>query len=40
MKIGFIGLGIMGRPMPDHLQAATHELLLVRLAFWRCMANV
>ena len=26
MKIGFIGLGIMGRPMAGHLQAAGHEL--------------
>ena len=30
MKIGFIGVGIMGRPMAGHLQAAGHELLLVR----------
>jgi 2-hydroxy-3-oxopropionate reductase len=28
MKIGFIGLGIMGRPMAGHLQAAGHELFL------------
>ena len=28
MKIGFIGLGIMGRPMAGHLQAAGHELAL------------
>ena len=27
-KIGFIGLGIMGRPMAGHLQAAGHELYL------------
>ncbi|HWI86843.1 MAG TPA: 2-hydroxy-3-oxopropionate reductase [Sphingomonas sp.] len=30
MKIGFIGLGIMGRPMAGHLQAAGHELFLLR----------
>lgn len=30
MKIAFIGTGIMGRPMAGHLQAAGHELLLVR----------
>jgi 2-hydroxy-3-oxopropionate reductase len=30
MKIGFIGVGIMGRPMAGHLQKAGHELLLVR----------
>ncbi|KQN90195.1 2-hydroxy-3-oxopropionate reductase [Sphingomonas sp. Leaf231] len=30
MKIGFVGTGIMGRPMAGHLQAAGHELLLVR----------
>ncbi|WP_404478436.1 2-hydroxy-3-oxopropionate reductase [Novosphingobium sp. BL-52-GroH] len=29
MKIGFIGLGIMGRPMAGHLQAAGHDLLVV-----------
>jgi len=28
MKIGFIGLGIMGRPMAAHLQKAGHELYL------------
>lgn len=28
MKIGFIGVGIMGRPMAGHLQAAGHDLLL------------
>jgi 2-hydroxy-3-oxopropionate reductase len=27
-KIGFIGLGIMGRPMAGHLQKAGHELFL------------
>ena len=27
MKIGFIGLGIMGRPMAGHLLAAGHQLL-------------
>ena len=26
MKVGFIGLGIMGRPMAEHLQAGGHEL--------------
>lgn len=26
MKVGFIGLGVMGRPMAGHLQAAGHEL--------------
>ncbi|WP_019832777.1 2-hydroxy-3-oxopropionate reductase [Sphingomonas sp. PR090111-T3T-6A] len=30
MKIGFIGVGIMGRPMAGHLQTAGHELLLVQ----------
>lgn len=30
MKIGFIGTGIMGRPMAGHLQAGGHELYLVR----------
>lgn len=30
MKVGFIGLGVMGRPMAGHLQAAGHELLIVR----------
>jgi 2-hydroxy-3-oxopropionate reductase len=29
MKIGFIGLGIMGKPMAGHLQAAGHELYVV-----------
>ena len=28
MKIGFIGLGIMGRPMALHLKAAGHELFI------------
>lgn len=28
MDIGFIGLGIMGRPMADHLRAAGHRLYL------------
>lgn len=27
-KIGFIGLGVMGRPMAGHLQAAGHDLFL------------
>lgn len=30
MKIGFVGVGIMGRPMAGHLQTAGHDLLLVR----------
>ena len=30
MKIGFVGLGIMGRPMAGHLQAAGHALYVVR----------
>jgi 2-hydroxy-3-oxopropionate reductase len=30
MIIGFIGVGIMGRPMAGHLQAAGHNLLLYR----------
>lgn len=29
-RIGFIGLGIMGRPMAGHLQAGGHELYVVR----------
>jgi 2-hydroxy-3-oxopropionate reductase len=29
-KIGFIGVGIMGRPMAGHLQKAGHELFLVK----------
>ena len=29
-KIGFIGLGIMGRPMAGHLQAGGHELFVVK----------
>lgn len=28
MKIGFIGLGVMGTPMAGHLQAAGHQLFL------------
>src|SRR5579872_5715524 len=28
MDLGFIGLGIMGRPMAGHLQAAGHRLYL------------
>jgi 2-hydroxy-3-oxopropionate reductase len=28
MKVGFIGLGIMGRPMAGHLQKGGHELFL------------
>jgi len=30
MKVGFIGLGVMGRPMAGHLQTAGHELRIVR----------
>lgn len=30
MNIGFIGVGIMGRPMAGHLQAAGHQLALVQ----------
>ena len=29
-KIGFIGVGTMGRPMAGHLQAAGHDLFLVK----------
>ncbi|MDX1823633.1 MAG: 2-hydroxy-3-oxopropionate reductase [Thiohalomonadales bacterium] len=29
-KIGFIGVGIMGRPMAGHLQAGGHQLYLVK----------
>jgi 2-hydroxy-3-oxopropionate reductase len=29
MKIGFIGIGIMGRPMAGHLKAAGHEITVV-----------
>ena len=29
-KIGFIGLGIMGRPMAEHLQNAGHDLFVTR----------
>lgn len=28
MKVGFIGLGVMGRPMAGHLQAAGHQLFV------------
>ena len=28
MKIGFIGLGIMGKPMAGHLKAAVHEVIV------------
>ena len=28
MKLGFIGLGIMGAPMAGHLRAAGHELFV------------
>lgn len=31
MKIGFIGLGVMGRPMADHLIEAGHELFVHRV---------
>ena len=29
-NIGFIGVGIMGKPMAEHLQAAGHKLFLVK----------
>jgi 2-hydroxy-3-oxopropionate reductase len=32
MKIGFIGLGTMGRPMAGHLQAGQHKLFLHDIA--------
>jgi 2-hydroxy-3-oxopropionate reductase len=28
IDVGFIGLGIMGRPMADHLRAAGHRLFV------------
>ena len=28
MKVGFIGLGVMGFPMAGHLQSSTHELIV------------
>jgi len=28
MKVGFIGLGVMGRPMALHVQRAGHELFV------------
>jgi 2-hydroxy-3-oxopropionate reductase len=31
MKIGFVGLGVMGRPMAGHLLAAGHELFINRV---------
>src|SRR5690606_27646565 len=31
MKIGFIGLGVMGRPMAAHLIAAGHDVFLHRV---------
>ena len=31
MRIGFIGLGVMGRPMAGHLIAAGHDLALHRV---------
>ncbi|CAN7653273.1 2-hydroxy-3-oxopropionate reductase [Phenylobacterium sp. LjRoot219] len=30
MKIGFIGLGVMGRPIAGHLQSAGHQLYVVQ----------
>ncbi|UEM18842.1 2-hydroxy-3-oxopropionate reductase [Skermanella mucosa] len=30
MKVGFIGLGIMGRPMAGHILSAGHELIVVK----------
>ena len=40
MKVGFIGLGIMGRPMAGHLIKGGHELFLHSQAalhpiFWK-----
>ena len=32
IDVGFIGLGIMGRPMAGHLQAAGHKLFLCDVA--------
>jgi 2-hydroxy-3-oxopropionate reductase len=32
MKIAFIGLGIMGRPMAGHLKAAGHDITVVERA--------
>ena len=29
-RIGFVGMGIMGRPMAGHLQAGGHELFVVK----------
>lgn len=31
MKVGFIGLDVMGRPMAGHLIAAGHEVALHRV---------
>ena len=31
MNVGFIGLGVMGRPMAGHLRAAGHELYVYTL---------
>jgi 3-hydroxyisobutyrate dehydrogenase-like beta-hydroxyacid dehydrogenase len=37
MKVGFIGLGIMGRPMAGHLAKAGHELYVHDL---RCVPHL
>ena len=34
MNLGFIGLGVMGRPMAGHLLAAGHTLALHTLGPW------
>ena len=34
MKVGFIGLGIMGRPMSKNLVKAGHELVVFDLLIW------
>ena len=31
MKLGFIGLGIMGRPMAKHLVQAGHDVMVADL---------
>ena len=31
-QVGFIGLGIMGRPMAGHLQKAGHKLALTLIS--------
>ena len=36
VKIGFIGMGIMGRPMAKNLLAAGHEVTVYNRAAERC----